>query len=60
MHGQWHTSRLIPLDEKQPIYSQPQADRVTDVGVYQCVAENSLGSVLSNKVFLSIACKYFK
>lgn len=42
------------------VYLISQADRVTDVGVYQCVAENSLGSVLSNKAFLSVACKYFK
>ena len=32
-----------------------QADRFKDVGDYQCVAENKLGSVLSNKAKLTVA-----
>ena len=39
------------------VYLIGQADRFADVGTYQCVAENSLGSVLSNKAYLSVACK---
>jgi hypothetical protein len=37
------------------VYLISQADRFTDVGVYQCVAENTLGSVLSNKAMLTVA-----
>jgi hypothetical protein len=32
-----------------------QADRYKDVGAYQCIAENKLGSVLSNKAQLTVA-----
>ena len=32
-----------------------QVDRFKDVGVYQCIAENKLGSVLSNKAKLTVA-----
>ncbi len=39
------------------VYLISQADRIADVGTYQCVAENTLGSVLSNKAYLSVACK---
>jgi hypothetical protein len=37
------------------VYLISQADRYVDVGTYQCVAENTLGSVLSNKARLSVA-----
>lgn len=36
-------------------YLISHADRFRDVGVYQCIAENSLGAVLSTKAFLSVA-----
>ena len=39
------------------VYLISQADRLKDVGTYQCVAENALGSVLSNKASLNVACK---
>ena len=37
------------------VYLISQADRFKDVGTYQCIAENTLGSVLSNKAQLTIA-----
>jgi hypothetical protein len=37
------------------VYLISQADRYRDVGKYQCEAENSLGSVLSNTAHLTIA-----
>lgn len=37
------------------VYLISQADRYKDVGHYQCIAENKLGSVLSNKAFLTVA-----
>lgn len=37
------------------VYLIAQADRYKDVGAYQCIAENSLGSVLSNTARLTIA-----
>jgi hypothetical protein len=37
------------------VYLIGQADRYKDVGVYQCIAENKLGSVLSNKAMLTVA-----
>lgn len=37
------------------VYLIAQADRYKDVGTYQCIAENSLGSVLSNMARLTIA-----
>lgn len=40
------------------VYLISQADRFNDVGEYQCIAENSLGAVLSNKARLTVACKY--
>ena len=40
------------------VYLISQADRFNDVGEYQCIAENSLGAVLSNKAKLTVACKF--
>lgn len=37
------------------VYLIGQADRYKDTGVYQCIAENRLGSVLSNQARLTVA-----
>lgn len=37
------------------VYLISQADRSKDVGYYQCIAENRLGSVLSNRAHLTVA-----
>ncbi|RNA08299.1 sidekick [Brachionus plicatilis] len=37
------------------VYLISQADRSKDIGHYQCIAENRLGSVLSNKAHLTVA-----
>jgi len=37
------------------VYLISHADRFVDVGMYQCVAENKLGSVLSNQAHLTVA-----
>jgi protein sidekick len=37
------------------VYLISQADRYKDCGLYQCIAENKLGSVLSNKAQLTVA-----
>ena len=37
------------------VYLISQADRYKDCGTYQCIAENKLGSVLSNKAQLTVA-----
>ena len=49
----------LPLTNKSSsnggVYLIGQADRAKDVGHYQCIAENRLGSVLSNKAYLTVA-----
>jgi hypothetical protein len=37
------------------VYLIAQADRFKDTGLYQCIAENRLGSVLSNQARLTVA-----
>jgi protein sidekick len=37
------------------VYLIAQANRNKDVGIYQCIAKNKLGSVLSNKANLTVA-----
>lgn len=49
----------MPLSPKSApnggVYLIGQADRYKDTGLYQCIAENRLGSVLSNQARLTVA-----
>ncbi len=49
----------VPLTNRSTtnggVYLISQADRYKDCGLYQCIAENKLGSVLSNKAQLTVA-----
>lgn len=49
----------VPLSTKSApnggVYLIAQADRYKDTGLYQCIAENRLGSVLSNQARLTVA-----
>lgn len=44
-----------PTNANGGVYLISHADRFTDIGMYQCVAENKLGAVLSNKAHLTVA-----
>ncbi len=33
--------------------------RREDAGTYQCIAKNAVGSVLSQKIDVTVACKYY-
>ena len=50
-----HFITKSPNSANGGVYLISQADRFNDVGNYQCVAENKLGSVLSNSASLTVA-----
>lgn len=40
-------------------YYKIQPAKREDAGSYQCIAKNSVGSILSQKVDVMVACKYY-